>query len=65
MSIQHRSASFDWEDPLLLDQALTGDESMVLALARFCSGRMKDDGTAAVEITSIMKRNSCGVLKHE
>jgi glutaryl-CoA dehydrogenase len=23
-------------------------------------GRMKDDGTAAVEITSIMKRNSCG-----
>ena len=26
-----------------------------------CSlGRMKDDGTAAVEVTSIMKRNSCG-----
>lgn len=23
-------------------------------------GRMNDDGTAAVEITSIMKRNSCG-----
>ena len=23
-------------------------------------GRMKDDGTASVEITSIMKRNSCG-----
>ncbi|HIK73082.1 MAG: acyl-CoA dehydrogenase [Alcanivorax sp.] len=23
-------------------------------------GRMKDDGTAAVEITSLMKRNSCG-----
>ncbi len=23
-------------------------------------GRMKDEGTAAVEITSIMKRNSCG-----
>ena len=23
-------------------------------------GRMKDAGTAAVEITSIMKRNSCG-----
>ena len=23
-------------------------------------GRMKDKGTAAVEITSIMKRNSCG-----
>jgi glutaryl-CoA dehydrogenase len=23
-------------------------------------GRMKDDGTAAVEVTSIMKRNSCG-----
>jgi glutaryl-CoA dehydrogenase len=23
-------------------------------------GRMKDDGTAAVEITSMMKRNSCG-----
>ena len=23
-------------------------------------GRMKDEGTAAVEITSMMKRNSCG-----
>ena len=23
-------------------------------------GRMKDDGTAAVEITSMLKRNSCG-----
>jgi glutaryl-CoA dehydrogenase len=23
-------------------------------------GRMKDEGTAALEITSIMKRNSCG-----
>jgi glutaryl-CoA dehydrogenase len=23
-------------------------------------GRLKDEGTAAVEITSIMKRNSCG-----
>ena len=23
-------------------------------------GRMKDEGTASVEITSIMKRNSCG-----
>ncbi|WP_398498446.1 acyl-CoA dehydrogenase family protein, partial [Variovorax sp.] len=23
-------------------------------------GRMKDEGTAAVEITSIMKRNNCG-----
>ncbi|MDH6643384.1 alkylation response protein AidB-like acyl-CoA dehydrogenase [Ralstonia sp. GP73] len=23
-------------------------------------GRIKDEGTAAVEITSIMKRNSCG-----
>jgi glutaryl-CoA dehydrogenase len=23
-------------------------------------GRMKDEGTAAVELTSIMKRNSCG-----
>ena len=23
-------------------------------------GRMKDEGTAAVEITSILKRNSCG-----
>nr|MBP6564608.1 acyl-CoA dehydrogenase [Burkholderiales bacterium] len=23
-------------------------------------GRMKDEGTAAVEVTSIMKRNSCG-----
>ena len=27
-------------------------------------GRMKDDGTAAVEITSIMKRNSCSKALH-
>jgi glutaryl-CoA dehydrogenase len=34
---------------------------ITLALqGRLRLGRMKDEGTAAVEITSIMKRNSCG-----
>lgn len=63
MSIRHRSASFDWQDPLLLEQALTDDERMVRESARSCSGRMKNAGAAGVEITSIMKRNSCGVLR--
>ncbi len=63
MSIRHRSASFDWEEPLLRDQALPDDERVVRESARSCSGRMKNEGTAAVEITSIMKRNSCGVLR--
>ena len=26
----------------------------------FCLGRMKDEGIASVEVTSILKRNSCG-----
>ncbi|MEY3839528.1 MAG: hypothetical protein RIR08_261 [Pseudomonadota bacterium] len=29
-------------------------------IAMACLGRMKDEGTAAPEVTSIMKRNSCG-----
>jgi hypothetical protein len=62
MSNRHRSASFDWEEPLLLDEALTNDERMVRESARSCPGRMKNEATAAVEITSITKRNSCGVL---
>ena len=33
---------------------------ITLALRCLRLGRMKDEGSAAVEITSIMKRNSCG-----
>lgn len=34
MSTQHKSASFHWEDPLLLDQQLTDEERMVRESAR-------------------------------
>src|SRR6202790_800935 len=37
MSSQHRSASFQWEDPLLLDQQLTEEERMVRESARVYS----------------------------
>ena len=41
----------------LAHMALEVNRATLLALHL---GRMKDEGTAAVEITSIMKRNSCG-----
>jgi glutaryl-CoA dehydrogenase len=46
----------------LIQRKLADMQSEIALALQGCLrlGRMKDDGTAAVEITSIMKRNSCG-----
>ena len=50
----HSAASiFDGDDPFFLTQQLS--EQTCLRL-----GRLKDEGNAPVELTSIVKRNSCG-----
>ncbi|WP_206998058.1 acyl-CoA dehydrogenase [Trinickia mobilis] len=42
MSTQHKSSSFQWADPLLLDQQLTEDERMVGASARaYCQEQLE------------------------
>ncbi|HEY3536383.1 MAG TPA: acyl-CoA dehydrogenase family protein, partial [Trinickia sp.] len=41
MRAQHKSASFKWDDPLLLDQQLTDEERMVQESARaYCQERL-------------------------
>ena len=46
----------------LIQKKLVDMQSEITLALQGCLrlGRMKDDGTASVEITSIMKRNSCG-----
>ena len=48
--VEHRLAKARVASSSLVSRSTKSDEG----------GRMKDEGTAAVEITSIMKRNSCG-----
>ena len=64
---------FVCDDPFLLDHQLDADERAVRDAARAHSqdklaprhgclrlGRMKDEGSASPEVTSILKRDSCG-----
>ena len=50
-------AGYQLTQQKLAEMALEVNRGSLLALHL---GRMKDEGTASVEITSIMKRNSCG-----
>src|SRR4030088_1353173 len=48
-------------NPLIQKKLVDMQTEIALALQGCLRlGRMKDEGTASVEITSIMKRNSCG-----
>lgn len=51
VTTSHEHASFHWNDPLLLDARVS--------VAEHCFHEARQD-SAAVELTSIMKPNSCG-----